>query len=320
MSFAACLSERRLRATSIAFALLFLLPAGCDGGSGGRPTETCTRDSECGADEYCDFGTGRSSMGLLDPECFVMCLANTCTPGDRACELACADSCGGAESSCAQLCDDLCAPGPGAPSDPLCVSSCVPDCEDRRGEPPPPPPIRDAGVDPEPDPDPEPAQGTCRPRAPAPTRDGGTPPPPPADSGTPPAPIDWTGTWSIRAQYTATCMWSSLGAPNTVNLDFTVTARLTGANDDLTAVLANDSGYTMIGSGSDSRLTLSGQFPGRDHNDNAATTVMRDNSVTLSIDEVVDHGSARGTIDGSYETSGGVSCDIGSGGVIELTR
>lgn len=319
MSIATPRSDARRRATSIAFVLSFLSLTACDGSGGGRPAETCTRDSDCGADEHCDFGAGSSSMSLLDPACFVMCVTDTCTPGGRDCELACAERCGGAESSCAELCEGFCGGGPGVPADPACVSSCVPDCEDQRAEPPPAPPIPDAGADPDPDPDPTPAQGTCRPRAPTPGRDGGTPPPP-VDSGTPPAPVEWTGTWSVRAQYPVTCMWSSLGAPNTANLDFTVTARLTGANDDLTAVLANDSGYTMIGSGNDSRLTLSGQFPGRDHNDNAATTVMRENSVTISIDEVIDHDTARGRIGGSYETSGGVSCDIGSGGVIELTR
>jgi len=115
-------------------------------------------------------------------------------------------------------------------------------------------------------------------------------------------------------------MFSSAGAPRDANLDYTVTAQLSGANTSLTAELAGDSGYTMTGTGNATRLTLSGQFPGRDHNANAATTVMRDNSVSITLDEVIDANRARGTLSGSYDTSGGVSCIIQSGGVLDFTR
>ena len=156
-----------------------------------------------------------------------------------------------------------------------------------------------------------PTEGTCRTRA-------TPPPPPPSDAGSPSTPLAWAGTWNVRATYTARCMWSSAGAPNDANLAFTVTARLSGANDDLAAELGSD--YAMTGNGNDTRLTLSGQFPGRDHNDNAATIVRRDNQVTIDLREVRDGNTARGTIEGSYETSGGISCDIQSGGTVTFER
>lgn len=289
-------TNRSTRRTAALLGLSALALIACDGGGTTSPPATCTRDADCGAGHYCDLAAGASMD--LDDVCYAMCLAD-CPFGDE-CTQICTDACGGTEpTSCADLCDEACAGGP-----PECTADCVASCEED-----PPPSGADAGTSP-----PPPAgSGTCRPSSPPPAQDGGTEPPPPE-------PIDWIGTWNVRAVYTASCMWSSLGAPRTVNLDYLVTAQLSGSNSSITAVLAGDSGYTMTGTGNDTRLTLSGQFPGRDHNDNAATTVMRDNSVSIQVNEVVDHDTARGTIQGSYETSGGVSCDIQSGGTVELTR
>jgi hypothetical protein len=103
-------------------------------------------------------------------------------------------------------------------------------------------------------------------------------------------------------------------------LTLNITAKLSGDNSDLTAVFAHDDGYTMTGTGSDSKLTLSGQFPGRDHNDNAATTIRKDNNVSISLSEVMSASSARGSLEGSYETSGGVSCTIQPGGTVDFSR
>jgi hypothetical protein len=99
-----------------------------------------------------------------------------------------------------------------------------------------------------------------------------------------------------------------------------VSANITGENSSLTAVFANDTGYTMTGTGSDARMTISGQFPGRDHNNNAATTVRANNNVTIVVNDITDSNAASGTIEGNYETSGGIACTIQAGGSVELTR
>lgn len=132
--------------------------------------------------------------------------------------------------------------------------------------------------------------------------------------------IQWAGSWSARAIYPAVCMFSSLGGENRVDANYAVALQIRGSNEDLSAVFSNDTGYTMLGSGSGSRLTLSGPFPGRDHNDNSATIVARDNNVTILITDVQDENRATGTIEGTYDTRGGISCTIGGGGTVELTR
>jgi hypothetical protein len=142
---------------------------------------------------------------------------------------------------------------------------------------------------------------------------GLTPPPPPAE-------IQWSGTWNAHVIFTAICMWSSLGAPNTANLDYNVTAELGGANASITAVFASNAAYTMTGTGNASRLLLAGQFPGRDHNNNNASTIMRENNVSIALREVIDLNTARGTIEGNYDTRGGISCVIQPGGTVELSR
>lgn len=304
-----------------ATALLALLLLGACGGDGGATPASCSSDAQCAASEYCDVAG--ASAPLLDPECFVRCVEDTCDPSDSDCGLACAESCGDGEVSCGELCNDVCAGGPGGVPDPSCVVDCVPDCEAHRSDPPPPPPPPPADAGTTPPPPPPSGSGTCRPRTPPPV-DGGTAGTdagtPGTDAGTPPTPIDWTGTWNVHARLTSVCRFGSVGAPNNANLDYTVTAQLSGSNSSLTAVLAGDTGYTMTGTGTDARATLSGQFPGRDHNGNAATTVRRDNSVSITLDEVVDRDHARGTISGSYDTSGGIGCIIQSGGVIEFSR
>ncbi len=311
-----------------------LSASGCGSGADEpdpTPTPTgCTSDAHCSATEYCELA-GSSSAALLDPPCFFACLdAEMCmTPS---CENACAESCG---ATCPEFCDFVCGGGAGAPPDALCVADCVPSCEaDRMSTPPPPPPPpppADAGTSTPPPPQdagtsaPPAREGVCRARpTPPPPSDAGTPvpadsgPPPAEDAGTTPTPIAWAGTWNVRAVFTARCMWSSAGAPRDTALDYTVTARLSGANDDLTAVISTD--YEMTGTGSDSGLTLSGQFPGRDHNDNAATTVRRDNQVSIRVREVIGTNEARGSIEGQYETSGGISCVIQDGGTVTFER
>jgi hypothetical protein len=298
--------HRSSRALALSALLAALSACGSSSGTPSTPPGGgCTSDAQCASNQYCDFSgaPGRSTQPLLDPACFGPCMAERMC-ADFSCANDCAESCG---ATCTDFCNELCFDG--AAVDSQCFADCVPDCEADRGSsppPPPPPPPGDAGTPPS-----NPPQGVCRARE---------TPPPPADGGTtePPRPIDWTGTWSVRATYPVVCRWSSAGAPNEANLDFTVTARLTGSNSDLTADFSGQ--YTMTGTGNDSRLTLSGQFPGRDHRNQTATQVMRDNQVTVSIDEVVDANRARGRIEGNYETSGGISCVIQSGGTVELTR
>lgn len=277
----------------------------CDGGSADPVGTTCSRDSDCGADSYCDLGG--ASMDL-DDECLRSCF-EMCPPGDGPCAVACAESC---ETNPAELsnCTDLC--GIVCEGEPACESECFAGCED--------------GSTSDPDPE-EPApsgpsgSGTCRPRSPvSPPTDGGSPTMPTQDAGTMPQPIDWLGTWSARVTYTAKCQWSSAGAPNTANLDYTVTAELSGSNSSVSAVFSGNSAYTMTGPGNATRLSLSGPFPGRDHNNNPATTVARNNTVTIVLDEIATHNEVRGRIEGSYETSGGIECQIQSGGRVELTR
>lgn len=308
-------SHRRYDSRCLVAALAGVTLVAC-GGTGGTGTSTgCSSDSDCAANEYCDV-TGSSAAPLIDPECVFDCQMG-CAPGDMSCGLACFESCGDGTETCGDICDVVCSPGPGVPPDAICVQGCVPDCEAHRG----PQPMPDAGTQPPPTDPGTSDHGVCRVRPTPPGTDAGAPVG--HDAGTmppPPAPIDWTGTWNLHVHYTSVCQWSSLGAERRTDQDYTVTARLSGSNSDLTAVVAGDTGYTMTGTGNDTRLTLSGQFPGRDDNGNSASRVMRENNVTISIDEVTDANGARGGISGSYETSAGVSCDIASGGTIEMTR
>ncbi|MEM9862003.1 MAG: hypothetical protein AAF938_10330 [Myxococcota bacterium] len=132
--------------------------------------------------------------------------------------------------------------------------------------------------------------------------------------------LDWSGTWSLEVDYTATCMFSSLGGPRTAPNDYTLNVVISGANDSLRAVVGGDDSFTMLGVGSERRLSLSGVFPGRDHNGDTGTIVRADNNVTLTFEDIVSNNEATGTIEGRYDTSGGIGCTIEAGGSVRLVR
>lgn len=319
----------------------------------------CTRDADCGAGSFCDLSGARAMQLPKNAEafaCFETC-AFECDFFDDECEDACARGCGLDQLSCGELCDYFCegnaacrsacipecqadrdgtTPPPTPPPTPVdppvppgttCESFCTDECEgvppsmcfdpcmdacegntdgfedDQPGTPGTPPPT---------------AQGVCRPSAPPqnpPPTDPGPSDPAPVD---PPADMNWIGTWSFEVTYTANCRLSVATQPPSAKNYFT-TGRLTGSNADITASFENNT-FRMAGNGNNARMILSGSFPARDHRDNTATQVERDNNIDIRITEIVDANTARGTISGSYDTRGGVSCEIADGGTVEITR
>lgn len=141
-----------------------------------------------------------------------------------------------------------------------------------------------------------------------------------APPGAAPAPaaqvaITWAGTWNVQVNYEADC---DVGMGNMARgaQDFTVAVVLSGPNDTLEA---NATGYVMRGTGGGAGLTLSGQFPIRDHKGNVAANVTKNNNVTLKITQLTSTQSASGVIEGAFNGNFGFKCKV-KNGQVALTR
>lgn len=262
----------------------------------GRDGDPCDRSSDCANGFVCDLSSSKS--GQKDMACFFDCSAS-CV--DDACYIGCAEDC---DVNCDDLCD-------GTPEEFLqdCLDECPLDGISNPDPDPDPDPIEDVSVDSRPEP--EPSAGICRP-APEPEPDTT----PEQDTTPEPEEIDWAGGWSAHATYTANCNWSM--AEQVKEVDDRYTISITAEGNIFTATFQSGS-YSMSGIGNEEGLTLSGQFPGIDHNDEIATEVFRDNNVEIVIDKIEDNDNVSGTLSGTYDTSGGWSCSIANG-VIEFTR
>lgn len=140
-----------------------------------------------------------------------------------------------------------------------------------------------------------------------------------ADAGTGGTAIAWKGTWSVHLTYGVTC---DVGFGNTKHgdIDQTNTVQIAGDNTSLT--LTTTGNFEMTGSGHADSLTLSGDYPVRNNQDNPASpnTPSSPNNVTFKLDTVSDPKDASGTVSGSFDDDFGDHCTIDSGGNAMFSR
>ncbi|TVR00655.1 MAG: hypothetical protein EA398_11080 [Deltaproteobacteria bacterium] len=324
------------------------------GPGGGDPPpagggNACSGHGDCADGFFCSFGAAKNAF-----QCFDDC-AFDCDFFDEACEEQCAEDCGLNDMSCDDLCADACGgnaacttqcvrdceaggefevsgpgpepvpgtdpapgtdPGPGATPPPAgdcrsfceaqcagvplptCVNECVAACEDDD-----PPPGGGGG-----------GQGVCRPVPSGGSWSSTEPGPGPGPATEPPpADISWAGSWVMDLQYSLTCENGRRG-----DQDHSITARLQGGNDDLTLTVSTGS-HQMTGVGTNSGLTLNGQLPVMDHNNNVARTSSSDTRLTVRITNVESASRATGTISGTFQAQF-LECTIDDGATVTMTR
>jgi hypothetical protein len=91
-----------------------------------------------------------------------------------------------------------------------------------------------------------------------------------------------------------------------------VTLQLDGSNSSLTG-FAQGMTYEMTGTGSDTRLSLSGTFPVRDHNGQSASGANR-TQVTFDVTRMGEGGS--GSVQAQFDGSSGFRCEVQGGSVV----
>lgn len=128
--------------------------------------------------------------------------------------------------------------------------------------------------------------------------------------------FSWPGTWNVELSYEAACD-TGFGNIKKGMQQHTNTMQLAAGSGS--ALTAEVMGYELSGTGSSSSLTLSGQYPIRDHSGNVSSNVMRENNVTISINKITDSSRASGSIMGSYKGQFGFSCTVSSG-TVNMTR
>lgn len=137
-------------------------------------------------------------------------------------------------------------------------------------------------------------------------------------AGAPAAAMTWAGTWIATLQYDVECTAGGSGAKHYGSNSHTVTVDISGANSKLTATPAD--GYAMTGVGTDTSLTLTGQFPLRnDKGDTAkASSLDGNNEVTIKIDSVSGPKQASGTLGGQFP--GNFTMCVPKNGKVTLSR
>ncbi len=121
----------------------------------------------------------------------------------------------------------------------------------------------------------------------------------------------WAGTWSVDLSYTARCNFGGAAMQQRANMH-TVTLEVSGANDSLTGT-AQGQTYELTGTGSDTRLSLSGTFPMRDHNGQSASGSNR-TQVTFDVTRMGNGGS--GSVQATFDGSSGFRCEVQGGSVV----
>ncbi len=275
----------------------------CDDGRPGSETDFCDPGTDCN-----DCGAvpgGGGGGGGEEVSCAEFC-ADFPAEQQAACIAACDGAGGGGgggevPSTCAELCADF-----PAEIQADCVSACEADDGvigggDGGGG------GGGGGT----------ATGTCQPdpNAGGGADAGGTPDAGGGgeDTGGGEAPIDWAGTWSGSFTYSVSC---DLGFDNIRTADHShiETGSLSASGNTVTAVFASQDEYTMTGPGSDTRLTLSGQFPVRDYDGNITRgTVSADNAISIVLDNIVDNDNVSGSFSGQFQGQFGADCTISEG-------
>lgn len=141
---------------------------------------------------------------------------------------------------------------------------------------------------------------------------GGTGGAPGGTGGSAGTQIDWNGTWSAELSYTAKCSFAS-SAMQMKAQKHTVTLKVSTTADTTKAEVGNN--YELEGSKGGSSLTLTGDLPLRSHNDGVASSnsLNSPNEITLKLTSVQSVNMASGTMEGSWEASGGWKCTVADG-------
>ncbi len=124
-----------------------------------------------------------------------------------------------------------------------------------------------------------------------------------------PASFEWAGNWTADLTYTVSCD-VGFGTTKTANQMQTLSFQISGANDNLTGTpQAPDSGYTpMAGTGDDTSLTISGEFPFLDLNGNPVSS--GSNTSSVKITSIASSKSVTGTFQGHAPDNFGDVCSV----------
>lgn len=133
--------------------------------------------------------------------------------------------------------------------------------------------------------------------------------------GTTTAPqIDWNATWSAELSYTAKCSWASTSMQSQMH-KHTLTLKISTSGDASKGEVMG--GYELTGPKGGATLTLSGDLPVKSHNGGVATrhSLNSPNELTVKLTDVEGANKASGSLEGSWEASGGWKCTVADGKV-----
>lgn len=128
--------------------------------------------------------------------------------------------------------------------------------------------------------------------------------------------IAWAGTWDAAMEYGVRCD-HGFGNMQSASYTTSFTVALTGQNSALEAQI--DVNYFMAGTGSASKLDLSGTFPLKGADNQKASTRESETDLTIRLDKVTNKNSATGTISGTFKSGFGNPCEVQSG-TVSFTR
>jgi hypothetical protein len=149
----------------------------------------------------------------------------------------------------------------------------------------------------------------------------GSPSPSASDLATNPA-LSWPGTWIVSLGYNVTCTIAGIN-PQRANQNQTNSLVIedNGSGGLAAYTDGNPNVYVLMGTGSSTRLLLSGRYPVKDMLGNVAGAAVADqNNITLTLDTVVDKNKVTGSVSGTFKGRQGHSCTIDSGGQATLQR
>jgi hypothetical protein len=124
--------------------------------------------------------------------------------------------------------------------------------------------------------------------------------------------LTWAGTWEAAIEYGVRCD-HGFGNVKTASYTTRFTVALTGQNSALQA--QTDVNYHMGGTGSGSRLSLSGTFPLKGSDNQKASTREDETDLSIVLDTVSGKNSASGTLSGTFRSGFGAACEVQNGKV-----
>lgn len=127
--------------------------------------------------------------------------------------------------------------------------------------------------------------------------------------------FDWNATWSAELVYSAKCSWAS-SAMQMRDHKHSVTLKISSSGDSSQGEVSG--GYALEGPKGSDTLTLSGALPLRSHNSGVASphSLNSPNELTLKFTSTEGTKKASGTLEGSWEASGGWKCTVANGTIV----